>query len=210
MVAAAPRLTPTLSELSLCTTWHITRHVACDMRSMRCTWFAHDCTRATWAYVLETAAQWGGCIKSQTVALNTIIIIVIIWKHYTLLTLHSKLMLSQPNASTHSVEGSPLHIPEKPDLARGSRTQHKVVGSLLTWSWQLALWHTLNWEAEWPPSNADGQHSRLTPMVTSNTPGRAPHMSLWVGEAYSQTERHYHGCITLQEGEEQTSNLQVL
>ena len=28
--------------------------LACDKRSMCCTWFAHDCTRATWAYVLET------------------------------------------------------------------------------------------------------------------------------------------------------------
>ena len=34
--------------------WHATRHVACDKCSVCCTWFAHDCTWATWAYVLET------------------------------------------------------------------------------------------------------------------------------------------------------------
>ena len=28
--------------------------LARDKRSMRCTWFAHDCAWATWAYVLET------------------------------------------------------------------------------------------------------------------------------------------------------------
>ena len=27
--------------------------LACDKRSMYCTWFAHDCARAIWAYVLE-------------------------------------------------------------------------------------------------------------------------------------------------------------
>ena len=34
--------------------WHITRYVARDMRLMCCTWSAHDCAWATWAYVLET------------------------------------------------------------------------------------------------------------------------------------------------------------
>ena len=33
---------------------HVTRHVARDKRSMCFTWFAHDWTQATWAYVLET------------------------------------------------------------------------------------------------------------------------------------------------------------
>ena len=42
-----------MSELSLHTTWHITRHVACDKGSVYCTWFAHDCAWATLAYVLE-------------------------------------------------------------------------------------------------------------------------------------------------------------
>ena len=43
-----------IAELSLRTTWHVTRHVAHDKRSMCCTWFAYDCARATWTYVSET------------------------------------------------------------------------------------------------------------------------------------------------------------
>ena len=43
-----------IAQLSLRTMWHVTWHVARDKRSMCCTWFAHDCTRATWGYVLET------------------------------------------------------------------------------------------------------------------------------------------------------------
>ena len=48
--------TSTFVPRSLCTMLHITRHVACDMRSICCTWFAYNCARATWAYVLETHA----------------------------------------------------------------------------------------------------------------------------------------------------------
>ena len=43
-----------IAELSLHTTWHVTRHVASDKCLMCCMWFAHDCIQATWAYVLET------------------------------------------------------------------------------------------------------------------------------------------------------------
>ena len=69
-----------IAELSLRTTWHVTRHAARDKRSMCCTWFAHKCTWATWAYVLETVR---GAVrrllkKSQIVPLNAIIIIIII------------------------------------------------------------------------------------------------------------------------------------
>ena len=46
-----------IAELSFCTTWHVTRHVAHDKCSMCCTWFAHDCARATWAYMLETVCS---------------------------------------------------------------------------------------------------------------------------------------------------------
>ena len=48
-----PTLSNWIAELSLRTTWHVT-HVARDKRSMCCMWFAHDCARATSAYVLET------------------------------------------------------------------------------------------------------------------------------------------------------------
>ena len=53
-INAISTLSNLIAELSLLTTWHVTRHAACDRRSMCCTWFAHDCTWATWAYVLET------------------------------------------------------------------------------------------------------------------------------------------------------------
>ena len=47
----------------LCQTWYLscpfmprgTQHVACDKRSMYCTWFAHDYAQTTRAYMLETA-----------------------------------------------------------------------------------------------------------------------------------------------------------
>ena len=42
-----------MAELSLLTTWHVKRHVACDKCSMCCMWFAHNCAQATWACVLE-------------------------------------------------------------------------------------------------------------------------------------------------------------
>ena len=46
---------------------------------MCCTWFAHDCDPATWAYLLETiVAQWRDCKKSWIAHLNAIIIIIII------------------------------------------------------------------------------------------------------------------------------------
>ena len=51
---AISTLSNLITELSLCTTWHITQYVACDKRSMCCTWFTHNCARATWAYELET------------------------------------------------------------------------------------------------------------------------------------------------------------
>ena len=53
-INAISTLSNLIAELSFCTAWHITRHVAPDERSMCCTWFALACTRATWAYVLET------------------------------------------------------------------------------------------------------------------------------------------------------------
>ena len=57
--------------------------LAHDMRLMCCTWFAHDCARATWANVLETvAAQWGDCKKFQIALLNAIIIIIILTDHH--------------------------------------------------------------------------------------------------------------------------------
>ena len=34
--------------------YHMAQHVTRDKRSICCTWFAHDCALATWAYVLET------------------------------------------------------------------------------------------------------------------------------------------------------------
>ena len=39
--------------------------LACDKRSMCCTWFAHGCAMATWAYV-QFAALWGDCKISNS------------------------------------------------------------------------------------------------------------------------------------------------
>ena len=52
-INAISTLSNLIAELPLRTMWHITWHVAHDKRSMCCMWFAHDCARATWAYVLE-------------------------------------------------------------------------------------------------------------------------------------------------------------
>ena len=56
-----------IAELSPRTTWHVTSHVAHDKRSMCCTWFAHDCARATGAYVLETVC---GAVRRLSKILN--------------------------------------------------------------------------------------------------------------------------------------------
>ena len=65
-----------IAKLSLRTTWHVTRHVARDKRSMCCTWFSHECAQSTWAYVLETVH---GAVrrlqKSRIAALNASTII---------------------------------------------------------------------------------------------------------------------------------------
>ena len=68
-----------IAELSLCTTWHVTRHAAHGECSMCCTWFAHNCARATWAHVL--APQWGDCRRSQITLLNTIFFFFSVFPH---------------------------------------------------------------------------------------------------------------------------------
>ena len=67
-----------IAELSLCTTWHVTLHVACGKCSMCCMRFAHDCKpleRTCWR---QFTAQWGDCKKSLIGHLNAIIVTIII------------------------------------------------------------------------------------------------------------------------------------
>ena len=51
--------------MPLRTTWHVTRHIARDKRPMCCTWFAHDCVRTIWAYVLGDGSR-----RSEEIAKN--------------------------------------------------------------------------------------------------------------------------------------------
>ena len=83
-----------IAELSLRTTWHVTRHVARDKRSMCCTWFAHDCARA---YVLETVR---GAVrrlyKISTCAFECDYYFLLL----LLLTCHSETILTDSKAQT--------------------------------------------------------------------------------------------------------------
>ena len=124
-----------VAELSLRTTWHVARHVACDKRLMCCTWLAHDCAGATWAYVVETQ-------RSEEIVKN---LELRLWTRLLLLLL----LLTNKQAPRHARSGdtSDVHTVTLLAVLPGVRHGRVIAGLVgpvsVDWGWcatSVSVW----------------------------------------------------------------------